>query len=147
MIQKIWKYTKTAFLLLVVVAIVVFVSIAPKKAASDGMDMIGLSMNMESALGLQDVMISEVTGNILEIRVKDPSVSKEKLDVGTAYIFGYIEPFIGKNLQKVRVIYTKDNFDASLFEVARADISDWTSKKIDDTTFAQKIKFVDLTKK
>jgi len=147
MIQKIWKYTKIAFLLLVVVAIVVFVSIAPKKAASDGMDMIGLSMNMESDLGLQDVMISEVTGNILEIRVKDPSVSKEKLDVGTAYIFGYIEPFIGKNLQKVRVIYTVNNFDASLFETSLSDISAWKNKTIDDTAFAQKIKFVNVAKK
>ena len=109
--------------------------------------LVDLSVNMESDLGLQDVMISEAAGGVLEIRAKDPAASKENLAAGTAYIFGYVEPFVGKDIKKVRVIYTANNFDATLFEASLADISSWKNKTIDDAAFAKKITFADLTKK
>jgi hypothetical protein len=147
--ETILKHKKKIIVLVLVILIVVGSSgmFSSKTLSNDPLAMVDLSMKMESDLQLQDVMISEVVGNVLEIRVKDPSVLKEKLDVGTAYIFGYVEPSIGKNIKTVRVIYTVNNFDVSLFETSLSDISDWTSKKIDDTAFAQKIKFVNLAKK
>jgi hypothetical protein len=93
-------------------------------------------------------MITEVTGSIIEIRAKTPFTStKEYLANDAAYVFGYVKPFINSGIKKVRVIYTINGLDATLFEASLSDITDWVNKKIDDTAFAKKIKVSTLPTK
>lgn len=141
---------KIIFLIVAVALIIILSQIYSKNTSTNNpLKLIDMSMNMESDLNVKDVMISEITGDILEIRLKNPeNVLEENLSVGTAYIFGYIEPsIINTKIKKVRVIYTINSLDNSVFEASLSDITNWKNKKITDDDFAKKIKFINLLKK
>ncbi len=133
-----------AIVIIVVILIVVFSS---KKGGldaqpiNDPLAMVDLTMKMQADLNLQEVLISEAAGGILEVRVKIPmNVSTSSLDNGTAFLFGYLIPNISKDTEKIRVIYTEDGSDKILYEASVADINSWRSKQIDESSFSKKIK-------
>ncbi|GEM_PF-3166340 len=108
---------------------------------NDPLAIVDLTMKMQSDLNLQDVMISEVAGGILEVRLQTPAnVTKSNLDNGTAFLLGYLVPNISKDTEKIRVIYTIDGADKELYEASLTDINSWRNKTIDESTFTKRIK-------
>ncbi|MFA6463449.1 MAG: hypothetical protein WCV55_00385 [Candidatus Paceibacterota bacterium] len=148
--KTIWQKNKRIILsVLAVVLVGISFGFFSKKeeVKNDQLSLVDLSMKMENELGLQNVRVSEVSGNVLEVRVKTPdNVTKEKLSNGAAYIFGYLDLNLNKGVEKVRVIYTVNDADTTLYEASAQDISDWRSKKNNDSTFAKKIKVANLGK-
>ncbi|MEI8337589.1 MAG: hypothetical protein WCF92_00400 [bacterium] len=148
--KNVWqnnKRTILSVLIIVLIGVGIFISTRTTEVKTDQLSLIDLSSKMERELGLQGVTITQVVGNILEVRVKSPdSATKEKLSNGAAYIFGYLDLNLNKGAEKIRVIYTVNDVDATLYEASVSDISDWRSKKITDIEFAQKIKVASLVK-
>ena len=149
--SKKWKVIAIVLIVVVVLIIVLDLSSGKKggidsATQNDPLAMVDLTMRMQSDLGLKNVLISEVAGSVLEVRIDNPSsVSKSGLDNGTAFVFGYIVTNISGDTQKIRVIYTASGADKILYQANTSDINDWKSGKISDEIFAKKIEHVDLT--
>ena len=115
---------------------------------SDPRSLIDLALLMQSDLGLKEVRISEIVGGIIEVRVKKPeNVTKDTLSIATAYIFGYVEPYLSTGYRKYRVIYTVNDMDAAVYEASYADVYDWKKKQISDAEFAKTVKYINIGKK
>jgi len=95
-----------------------------------------LTALLEDGMGLEDVFIS-TTNDVLEVRIKAPTISGEELYEGLTLVFSFLDEKINPDFNNMRLIFTINNVDASIVEVSRTNVISWKNNEISNAEFIQ----------
>ena len=140
--------------LLLLVSLVSFFSLSaiPTKKVEPGagtsldpLSRVDLTVDLENDLGLEDVLLTVLNDEVLEVRTKTPvNVSPRAIYNACAYIFAYLQPRIPSPIKNMRIILTVNDLDAMFVETSYRDVAKWQAGEIEEKAFFDSLKIVNL---
>ena len=108
---------------------------------------IELMIALEEYLGMEEVLVFETEGNILEVKFKSPNNNnQEEVYHAMILVFDYIDQNIINDVESIRLVFTINSIDSGFVEVEREEISKWRDGDISDSKFVgsfRKVKLVE----
>lgn len=148
MMRKKWVLIGGCILVgLLIVFYIIGANIPPASTAVLPPDVrLQMTMALEDQMGLEDVIIAPVN-DVLEVRMRAPTISGDALFAGVAQIFSYLDATAPEGFTALRLVFDIHNLDAGIIEVLRRDIADWKSGRVSNADFlAKKMHRVSLLK-
>lgn len=112
---------------------------------SSPIENIELMIELEEYLGMEDVLVLETEGGILEVKFKSPNNdNQEEVYQAMILVFDYIDQNIENDIDSIRLVFTINSIDSGFVEAEREQISKWRDGDIPDAEFVESFRKVKL---